>query len=703
MLLAHSLAIGFQKDSASHPPKAASILYLDKILTQKGIPCNTLWHYTTSDSSLYAASDYDDVAWQRAETTIDLTKIKDWSGKGWFRLHVRGDSTLVRQHLSLFINHRNASELYLDGILLYSFGKIGNTYQDEIEEGTNEIPVPMQISGGKHHVIALRYSNRRERYLRGLYPQALSNWSRESFSVSIRDYSEQIKLTLRNRSLRLIVAMIPLGILLYLSLQHGLMYAFTKRERLNLYVALFTLAMAMLAFTMMYRFISTTGREPMIWNEIVLPFEIALAMLMLGAAIASIAGYPDGMIWRILPLIMAATLVISRFILPATAWNIVIIVILIAEFSRVAYMLRNTNSERRAGSSIVGVGLALCVLSGVGTTIIAILRAFDIIWLYTLLQYIMFLSMPVSLAFYTARRFDRINDELSNQLDHIKALSDRTIEQEQEKQRLMERQKEELERIVEERTQQLQVANDELSKQKAAVQQANMQLLKRNVSIAAEQEKSEELLLSILPEPIAKRLKNGEQTIADRYEEVTVLFADIAGFTRFASHIDPQDLVKLLDKVFSEFDSLVERFGAEKIKTIGDAYMVVGGLQHHTGEHTENIARLAIAMQDAIAELSGEMGVIGLTVRIGLHRGAAVAGVIGKKKPSYDLWGDTVNIASRMESHGEAGKIHVSEEIFLHLVRKFTFRERGEIRVKGRGTMRTYFLEEERTTPFLNN
>ncbi|TAE33688.1 MAG: hypothetical protein EAZ92_00500 [Candidatus Kapaibacterium sp.] len=329
----------------------------------------------------------------------------------------------------------------------------------------------------------------------------------------------------------------------------------------------------------------------------------------------------------------------------------------------------------------------------------AIFRMFDILWLYALVQYLMFLSMPVALAFYTARRFDRINTELSTQLDYVRKLSDQALEQEQEKQRMMERQQAELKRLVEERTEQLQAANAELSKQQSAVEQVNMQLLKRNVSIAAEQEKSEGLLLSILPAPIAKRLKQGEQTIADKYEDVTVLFADIAGFTRFASHIDPQGLVALLDKIFSTFDVLAEEYGMEKIKTIGDAYMVVGGLDHHTHSGRETavaMARMAIAMQDAICELSAEMQVIGLTVRIGLHRGAAVAGVIGKKKPSYDLWGDTVNVASRMESHGEAGKIHVSEEFVLHLADSFVFRERGDIRIKGKGTMRTYFLEAER-------
>ena len=220
--------------------------------------------------------------------------------------------------------------------------------------------------------------------------------------------------------------------------------------------------------------------------------------------------------------------------------------------------------------------------------------------------------------------------------------------------------------------------------------------MRKNIEIATEREKSEELLLNILPAPIAERLKAGEQTIADKLHDVTVLFADIAGFTRFASTISPENLVSLLDKVFSEFDRLVEKHGAEKIKTIGDAYMAIGGLSHHAENHTEFMAYLAMEMHAAVMELSQELGIIGLSVRIGLHSGEAVAGIIGTKKLNYDLWGDTVNMASRMESLGEAGKIHCTEHVFLRLRHKFIFTARGEIRVKGKGLMHTYFLENVR-------
>ncbi|MGK7905007.1 MAG: adenylate/guanylate cyclase domain-containing protein [Hormoscilla sp.] len=213
-----------------------------------------------------------------------------------------------------------------------------------------------------------------------------------------------------------------------------------------------------------------------------------------------------------------------------------------------------------------------------------------------------------------------------------------------------------------------------------------------------EQKKSERLLLNILPKPIAERLKRQEQTIADDFAEVTVLFADIVGFTKLSSQVTPIELVKLLNRIFSAFDQLADKHGLEKIKTIGDAYMVVGGLPVPREDHASAIARMALDMQKVIAQFNAEQAQYNshntqtLKIRIGINTGPVVAGVIGVKKFIYDLWGDTVNIASRMESHGIAGYIQVSEATYEHLKENFRCKPRGAIEVKGKGEMLTYIL-----------
>ena len=216
-------------------------------------------------------------------------------------------------------------------------------------------------------------------------------------------------------------------------------------------------------------------------------------------------------------------------------------------------------------------------------------------------------------------------------------------------------------------------------------------LLKTFSRLQVERDRSESLLLNILPEPIAERLKSGEGVIADRFPEITVLFSDIVGFTELSSSTRPQDLVAMLNSIFREFDAIASRRGLEKIKTIGDAYMVAAGLPQYCDDHAMRAADMALEMLEAVEAFNRETGA-DLSIRIGLHSGSAVAGVIGTKKFAYDIWGDTVNIASRMESHGEPGRVHISEETAEHLKYDYIIDPRGAITVKGKGAMKTFFL-----------
>lgn len=215
--------------------------------------------------------------------------------------------------------------------------------------------------------------------------------------------------------------------------------------------------------------------------------------------------------------------------------------------------------------------------------------------------------------------------------------------------------------------------------------------LKTEEALHLQQGQTERLLLNILPEPIANRLKQHEGIIADDFAEVTVLFADIVGFTPLSASMSPIALVDLLNQIFSAFDHLCERHGLEKIKTIGDAYMVVGGLPTPRSDHAETIAQMAIDMQVEIALFNAKNNK-DFSIRIGIHSGPVVAGVIGIKKFIYDLWGDTVNLASRMESHGLAGQIQVSDVTYELLKDKFLLQKRSPIQIKGKGEMTTYFL-----------
>ncbi len=209
--------------------------------------------------------------------------------------------------------------------------------------------------------------------------------------------------------------------------------------------------------------------------------------------------------------------------------------------------------------------------------------------------------------------------------------------------------------------------------------------------LGIERNRSENLLQSMLPAKIAARLKDGTEDVADRFDEVSVLFADMVGSTELASRLSPEEMVGLLNEIFSHFDSITLRRGVEKISTSGDNYMVAAGVPELRADHAQALVGAAIEMRDYLKGRDGLLGA-GLEMRFGINTGTAVAGVVGRRNFHYDIWGDAVNVASRMESHGVAGKIQISEATYELVKDEFVCVPRGEIDVKGKGLMRTWLI-----------
>ena len=214
-------------------------------------------------------------------------------------------------------------------------------------------------------------------------------------------------------------------------------------------------------------------------------------------------------------------------------------------------------------------------------------------------------------------------------------------------------------------------------------------LEKANAQLQIEQGRSERLLLNILPGPIAERLKNSNQTIADGFADVSVMFVDIVNFTKVAEGLNPQQVFSMLNRIFSSFDELAEKYGLEKIKTIGDAYMVAGGLNNLRSDYSDALVDMALEMRDLL-QTDFHINQMHLEVRIGIGTGPVVAGVVGKKKFIYDLWGDTVNIASRITSEGVPGMVQVDENTYRRLQQRFDFHAPQTIYLKGKGNMVVY-------------
>ena len=215
------------------------------------------------------------------------------------------------------------------------------------------------------------------------------------------------------------------------------------------------------------------------------------------------------------------------------------------------------------------------------------------------------------------------------------------------------------------------------------------QVEERTAELKKERERSERLLQNMLPEAIATRMKDGE-TIADHHD-ASVVFIDIAGFTRFASERSATLVVSFLDRIFREFDLISHRHGLEKIKTIGDGYLAAAGLPLAQIDHVDRAVLMSLDIVDIIPKLRDDLGV-DINVRIGVHCGPVVAGVIGVNKPFYDLWGDTVNVAARLEQYGAEGRVHISDDAKTKLGDRFAFEDRGVIEIKNRGKIKTWFV-----------
>lgn len=226
------------------------------------------------------------------------------------------------------------------------------------------------------------------------------------------------------------------------------------------------------------------------------------------------------------------------------------------------------------------------------------------------------------------------------------------------------------------------------------IQYSAREMTRTETALDRARARADSLLSNVLPSEIAERLKEGESRIADRFDGVSILFADVVNFTEFASELTPDEVVAILDEMFREFDGIARRFGLEKIKTIGDAYMAAAGVPHPVTDHERAAVEMAMEMHNTMKNANGRFH--GLQLRIGINSGSVIAGVIGEQKFLYDLWGDAVNTSSRMESHGIPGEIQVTKKVAEALREEFVFESRGEIEIKGKGMLPVYLVKSGR-------
>jgi class 3 adenylate cyclase len=599
----------------------------------------------------------------------DENKQWHFNGLAWFRLKFNIDTSLVSIPLDLELNHYGASEIYIDGKLIHKYGEINKpdfcVYYDP-----QDVPLVFSFNKSGLHLIAIRYANYHAIRNYKLYDDPMAG-----FEIRLNLANSAIDIKSINNVVLSSIFMMLASLFFSFSLIHFFMFLLNSSIKSNLYFSVFMFCLTtcfvigLISYTVnnvelqllsayllivsnVLSFVALSGfiNELFSKNKKRFIFISVFGFLALVLQYLHHDQYGNLITALILFILLEAIFVVSKAIVQKVkgAWIIGtgILFFTIFIFTAVIISLVNSSEITIENSSTIGQIIIVCVI----LTII---------------------SIPLSMSIYLAWNFSSINKNLSLQLEQVKRLSEKNLEQEQEKQRILENKRAELE----------------------------VQVLARTSELREEKKKSDDLLLNILPAEIAEELKQKGSAVARDYDKVTVMFTDFKDFTKISEQLTPSELVKEIDFCFSAFDHIIQKYNIEKIKTIGDAYMCVGGLPIPSETHAQDVVNAAIEIRDFMDKHNLEKKLKGehqFRIRIGIHTGSVVAGIVGVKKFAYDIWGDTVNIASRIESSGEPAKVNISGSTYEIVKNHFNFNYRGKIEAKNKGQIDMYFVEKVR-------
>ena len=604
-------------------------------------PGNWRWH--GGDDPAWSSADFDDSSWV-AGSPDEIPRqwsSGPWTGRGWFRLRLDASALPATTPLIFDLEPCGAAEIFLDGRRVAQIGKVGDSFATEEAVRRNEIAPLLLITPGTH-LLAVRYSN-----FYGL-PASRIDPRAGGFTLRVAPPAEWMRDELQGERQTYGQLMFFIAVPLLLAALHFALFIFAPRMRESLYCALFLCALSAMTFTRLELERVRTVSDYLVTHRFFLIAIVTFSLLCLLTTYRTFA-QPKRLAFKV-----ASVLGVILLVWPLFDESLLIFRVCVA-FGFIVSMeaVRVTALAVRrghAGSALVLGGLVLFGLA----VLYNALRVFGWVPEQEYSTYTMnfgILAAALGLSLFIARNYA--------------LTAQRLVAEEREKQALIAAQKDRLEIEVRERTKEL----------------------------AAEKTESENLLHNILPREIAAELKQKGASTPRRFEEVTILFSDFSGFTSTVSAIPAHRLIRELDDIFRGFDEIMDREGLEKIKTIGDAYMAAGGLSGSSSgsgsDHARRCVRAALAMQEAI-KVRNEQAAIKWHMRIGLHAGPLVAGVVGKRKFTFDVFGDTVNLASRMETSATPGEINLSAYTYDLVRDEFDCEYRGKLEIKGKGALDLY-------------
>ncbi|MCJ8154741.1 hypothetical protein MKJ01_13300 [Chryseobacterium sp. SSA4.19] len=613
--------------------------------------------FSAGDNPVFASVEFDDSHWKNIEFSSKKNYTKDQVY--WIRYYFKIDSAMVGQSLCFDISQLGASEIYLNGKKIESIGKVrdGKSREFKIK---NRIPGLFTLDNTKVNVVAVRF---------------LPLVGNKKKTVNLSPFSISIELASADKFIRKktelwkhfnFYTMLICGIFGALGFIHLLLFIFYRKAVYNLYFSTYNFSISLMSYMVL------------LFSEMTDPLKLDsytfFSFLSLMAFGTSLTGFVNTLFGRTkkrlkVMLIISASVLILYYFSATTAASFAFFYLCFVAFESF-YLIVRAMIRKEKSAFIVGGGILVFFLFIVMVLIFMFLNKLNTIDISDtfgddFISYIfifIFISFPISISAYLGWQFASTNLSLVKQLDEVKRLSDLNLKQEQERQQILQDQNDLLERQVDERTFELQ----------------------------KEKQKTENLLLNILPHEVAEELKENGSSEAKYYDEVSVLFTDFVNFTQSSEKMGAEKMLVELNECFTAFDMIMEKHGLEKIKTIGDAYLAVCGLPIKNENHAYQTVLVALDIIDFIEERKKTNPGV-LDIRIGINSGSLIAGIVGVKKFAYDIWGDTVNTAARMEQNSEKGRINISESTYQLVKEKIVCEYRGKIHTKGKGDMDMYF------------
>jgi class 3 adenylate cyclase len=623
------------------------------------------WLYKKGDNQAWSSLNYDDSEWDTLATILNVKEIdKDvFDSKGWFRLHLEIDSSLFGKPFALLMNQYGASEIFLSGKKITTFGILKSDSSEEKRYNPKLLPTIIRFTDSSHQVLAVRYHHEKAFSFSKRYYQ-----HNAGFRLSLSDPGLAITrvdyfIISGNFFLSLIMIFAILGFI------HLLFFLFYKKKISNLYYSIFLFIFSSLVYAGKLQ--NEISLNPDVHTRVAFFVSLGLPFFFI-----TLQGFIYSLFYKKFPVLLWISGILGILISIMYFFNLDIsnyfllgfAILIPIELIRVLIL---AIIKKMDGAWILGTGVILFVVFIIGILLLSIIMGgninisgtgpLQILLLFLIVLAI--LSTPLSMSIYLARDIAKTNFNLEKQLEQVKLLSAKTIEQEREKKRILEGQKEKLEILVKERTRELEV----------------------------EKEKTEELLLNTLPLKVVNDLKENGKTNPESFDDVTVYFSDIVGFTKLSAELAPDILIHELNDIFTAFDDIMVRHKCERIKTIGDAYLAVCGMPEKRKDHAKKMINAALEIRKFLENRNASSD-IEWKIRIGIHSGRVVGGIVGVRKYIYDVFGDTINTTSRMESNSEPMQINVSETTYDLVKDNFQFIKRKPMNIKGKGLSNMYFL-----------